>query len=245
VISITKIVILSNLTKAISRMKNISCSACLLKSLPAKNLGEDELQLLGQSRVQAVFDKGDTIFKQDALSSNIIYLQTGIVKLLIKGPQRTQILRLKKAPCYLGLPTIMGDKTNRYSAVALEKTTACFIDISTFKKLLNVNPEFSYEIIIELCKNELEQFNRCVKLVQNQIYGRLADHLLHLSEDIYQSDEFDLPLTRNETADLISTSRETVSRMLNNLAQEGIITIRGKHVKIIKKTLLEKISQKG
>ncbi len=226
-------------------MKNISCSSCFLKSSPTKNLGNNELELLEQSCVQAVFDKGDTIFKQDALSSNIIYLQTGMVKLLIKGPQRTQILRLKKAPCYLGLPTTMGDKTNHYSAVALERSTACFVDINTFKKLLKINTDFSYEIIIELCKNELEQFKRCVKLVQNQIYGRLAGHLLHLSNEIYQSAEFDLPLTRNEIADLICTSRETVSRLLNNLAQEEMITIRGKHVKIIKKNLLEKISQKG
>lgn len=226
-------------------MKDIRCSACLLKSSPTENLGDKELEILEQSCVQAVFDKGETIFKQDALSSNIIYLQTGMAKLLIKGPQRIQILRLKKAPCYLGLPTTMGDKINHYSAVALEKTTACFVDINTFKKLLNANPEFSYEIIIELCKNELEQFHRCVKLVQNQIYGRLAGHLLQLCDDIYQSSEFDLPLNRNELADLICTSRETVSRILNNLAQEGIITIRGKHVKIIKKTLLEKISQKG
>lgn len=226
-------------------MKDIRCSACLLKSSPTENLGDKELEILEQSCVQAVFDKGDTIFKQDALSSNIIYLQTGMVKLIIKGPQRTQILRLKKAPCYLGLPTTMGDKTNHYSAVALEKTTACFVDINTFKKLLNVNPEFSYEIIIELCKNELEQFNRCVKLVQNQIYGRLAGHLLQLSDEIYQSDEFDLPLTRNEIADLICTSRETVSRLLSDLAKENIICINGKHICILNKSLLQTISEKG
>ncbi|VAW29971.1 hypothetical protein MNBD_BACTEROID07-660 [hydrothermal vent metagenome] len=226
-------------------MENRKCSSCLLKSKPAKNLDGEELELLGQSCVEAVFNGGETIFKQNALSSNIIYLQSGLVKLIIKGPERAQILRLKKAPCYLGLPTTMGDKINHYSAVALETTTACFIDINTFKALLMVNPGFSYEIIVELCKNELEQFHRCVKLVQNQIYGRLASHLLHLSGEIFQSDEFDLPLNRNEIADLICTSRETVSRLMSDLAKERIIQINGKHLRILNNTLLTKISEKG
>lgn len=201
--------------------------------------------MLGKSCVEAVFEKGDTIFKQDALSSNIIYLQTGLVKLLVKGPQRTQILRLKKAPCYLGIPTTMGDKINHYSAVAIEKTTACFVDINTFKELIRINPDFSYEIIVELCRNELEQFNRCVKLVQNQVFGRLATHLLDLSNNIYQSNQFDLPLNRSEIADLVCSSRETVSRLLSDLAKENIIDINGKHLKIIDRSRLEKISEKG
>jgi len=226
-------------------MKNVSCSTCLLKSRAMENLSEEELQILEQSYVNVEFEKQDTIFKQDALSSNIIYLKTGMVKLLIKGPQRTQILRLKAAPCYLGLPTTMGDKTNRYSAVALEKTTACFIDLNTFKELLKSNSDFSYEIIIELCKNELEQFNRTVKLVQNQIFGRLASHLLQFSEEFYHSDEFDLPLTRNEIADLVYTSRETISRFFSELAHEKIIKIKGKHVQILNEPLLRKISEKG
>lgn len=226
-------------------MKQVSCSICLLKSKAAGNLDAPELQVLGNSCVEAKFGKEETIFKQDALSSNIIYLQTGMVKLTIEGPQRTQILRLKKAPCYLGLPTTMGDKINHYSAVALMPTSACFIDIHVFKKLLRVNPDFSYEILVELCRNELEQFHRCVKLVQNQIYGRLAGHLLQLADEFFQSDEFDLPLNRNEIADLICTSRETVSRILSDLAREDIIHISGKKVHIFNKPMLEKISTKG
>ncbi len=226
-------------------MKPVRCSACLLKSDAAKNLDMPELDILGNSCVEAFFKKGETIFKQNALSSNIIYLREGLVKLTMEGPERTQILRLKKAPCYLGLPTTMGDKVNHYSAVALEPSAACFIDIFVFKKLLSLNPEFSYEILMDLCKNELEQFHRCVRLVQNQIYGRLAGTLLYLSEDIYGSVEYDLPLSRNEIADLVCTSRETVSRLLNSLAQEGIIAVAGKHIRIMDKERLEKISLNG
>ncbi len=226
-------------------MKPVSCSSCLLKSEAVKSLDTPELSILGSSCVEATFKKGEIIFKQNALSSNIIYLQTGLVKLTMEGPQRTQILRLKQAPCYLGLPTTMGDKINHYSAVALEPSIACFIDINVFKELLRINPNFSYEILVGLCKNELEQFHRCVKLVQNQIFGRLAGNLLYFSEEVYKSEEFNLPLSRSELADLVCTSRETISRLLNNLSQETIIAIRGKHVRILDMQRLETISKNG
>ncbi len=226
-------------------MKSVSCSTCLLKSKAAENLEDAELNILGQSCVEVVFQKGETIFKQSALSSNIIYLQSGMVKLIMAGPQRTQILRIKKAPCYLGLPTTMGDKVNHYSAVAVEPTTACFIDIVAFKQLLRLNTDFSNEITIELCKNELEQFHRCVKLVQSHVFGRMAGNLLYFANEIYRSDEYDLPLSRNELADLAYTSRETVSRLLSDLAKEQVIKIQGKHIQIINKTMLQKISEKG
>jgi len=222
-----------------------SCSDCLYKALPTKTLNKKELQLLKQNSVEVVFDKKDTIFKQDALSSNIIYLKTGMVKLLIKGPQREQILKLKKAPCYLGLPTTMGDKINHYSAVAVEKTTACFIDVNTFNDLLDSNKEFSHAILLELCKSELDQFNRYVNMVQTNVYGRLAKHLLTFSDEIYHSDEFVLPLTHHEIADLIYTSRETVSRFFSDLANDHIIQTQDKHIRILNKSLLKEISEKG
>ena len=225
--------------------ENNNCPDCLYKAFPAKNLDKNELVLLQQNSVEVVFDKKDTIFKQGALSSNIIYLKTGMVKLIIRGPQREQILKLKKAPCYLGLPTTMGDKTNHYSAVALEKTTACFIDMNAFKELLDKNKDFSYEIILELCRSELDQFNRYVNLVQTQVFGRFAKTLLNFSDEIYQSDEFALPLTRSEIADLIYTSRETVSRLFSELANENIIQIRDKNIRIINKSKLREIGEKG
>ena len=226
-------------------MKYAICSTCLLKSKAVKSLGENELHILGKGCVQVVFKKGETIFKENALSSNIIYLQTGLAKIMIEGTHRAQILKIKKAPCYLGLPTTVGDKINHYSAVALEKTTACFVDMHVFKELLKISPEFSYEIIVELCKNELDQFKKYVKLTQNQVYGRLATHLLSFSNEIYLSDEFKLPLKRKELADLICTSRETISRQLTELAEEKIIQINGNNLRILNKPLLEEISKKG
>ncbi|WP_025865767.1 cyclic nucleotide-binding domain-containing protein [Prolixibacter bellariivorans] len=99
-------------------MSQCLCLNCKVRSAAANHLSIDELDLLGKRSVEVEFDKDEVIFKQDAFSSNIVYLREGIVKLTMRGHNREQILKVLKAPTYLGIPTTIGDKINNYSAVA-------------------------------------------------------------------------------------------------------------------------------
>jgi hypothetical protein len=66
----------------------------------------------------------------------------------------------------------------------------CCININAFRSLLKANHDFSYEIMLELCRNELEFFHRCANRTHKQIRGKIADDLIKLSERIYTSDIF-------------------------------------------------------
>ncbi len=227
-------------------MGKILCSNCDFKSPATDSLRKPELDRLEENCTQVNFKPGEIIFKQDALSSNIVYLRNGIVKLHMKGPDRESILKIVKAPAYTGIPTTVGDRVNHYSATALVETLACFIDINTFKKFLFKNGQFAYEIILELCKNELQNFHCCVNLNQKQLNGRIADGLLNLADNIFDgSDEFTMILNRNEFSDLIGSSRESVSRVLTQFHDEGIIHMSGKSIHILERRTLELISRNG
>jgi CRP-like cAMP-binding protein len=221
------------------------CKECQIKSAAAKNLNIEEFEILENNSVQVNFKKGEIIFRQDALSLNIAYLKTGLVKLHMHGPSREKILRIVKAPSYLGIPTTFGDKINQFSATALEPTTVCFIDSALFRNFIYSNGRFAYEIIVELCRNELTDYQRYASQAQKQIPGMMAETLLCMSEKIYESPRFVLPLNRSEMGDLIGTSRESVSRVLTDLANEKIIEVNGNDISILKKELLAQISEKG
>ncbi len=221
------------------------CKFCSKRSLAAGKLGNDELEKLGHNCVKVIFSKGDVIFKQNALSSNIIYIRDGLVKVHITGPEREQILKIAKGPTYLGIPTTFGDKINHYSATALTETSVCFIDIQTFRGFLATNSDFSYEIIVDLCKNELNHFHRCVNQLQKQSPGRVAEALLFFADEIFGNNSFVLPLTRHELGDLTGNSRENVSRILADFNGEGLISINGKEIVIANRDMLEKISKSG
>jgi len=199
------------------------CDCCNIKSSAAKFLSKKELEKLNNNCVQVTFLAGEIIFKQDAFSSNIIYVKEGLVKIHIKGPHNDQIIKITKAPSYLGI---------------------CFIDNEVFKQFIINNGEFAYELVIELCHNELNSFQRCVNRTQKHINGRIADALMFF-KNTFENNEFILPFTRLEFGNFVDTSRESVSRILTEFKNDGIINLDGKKVKILNEKLLETISKKG
>lgn len=221
------------------------CIDCQIKSAAAKNLNSEEFEILETNSAQVNFKKGEVIFKEGALSLNVAYLRTGIVKIHMQGPTREKILRIVKAPSYLGIPITFGNKINQYSATAIEDTSVCFIDSNYFRNFIYSNGKFAYEIIVDLCKNELKDYQRYTSQSQKQIPGLIAESLLCLSEQIYDNTHFNFPLTRSEFGDMVGTSRESVSRVLSDLSNEKIIELKGKEINILRKDLLEKISKSG
>ena len=178
-------------------------------------------------------------------STNVVFLRTGLAKIHLTGPYHEQIVRVVKSPTYLGLPTTFGDKINQYSVTAVSEAEVCFIDVKVFQTILNENREFSNEIIIELCQNELESFRRCANRTQKLIRGNLADAILEFSDKIFMSDTFTIPLSQAELANLVDTSRESVSRVLTEFDRDGIIKLKGKEIQITNKKSLQLVSQNG
>ena len=224
---------------------NMDCKSCEIKSKAASKLNEAEIEKLSMNCTLVKFHKGDSLTKQGTFSANVAYLRKGLAKIHITGPYREQIVRIIKSPGYLGLPTTFGDKINQYSATVIEDSEVCFINIDTFRYLLRVNPEFSYEILLEVCRNELELFQKCATRTQKQIRGKIADVLLEMSARIYDSDIFSIPVNQEEIGNLVDSSRESVSRVLTEFERDGIIKISGKKIEIINKKMLLMISANG
>jgi len=204
-----------------------------------------ELNKLSHSCNPVSFKKGDRIMIQDSLSYNIVFVKEGLVKVHVMGPEREQILKIAKGPCYLGIPTTVGAKVNLYSATAILETNVCFIGAEIFKEFLISNGQFAYEIILELCKNELYNFKKCINNLQKQGPGKIAEALLYFSDVVFDKQNFILPLTRIELGDLTCTSRETVSRVLTDFDLNKVIKVDKKQIKILDRTKLELISEMG
>ncbi len=76
------------------------------------------------------------------------------------------------------------------------------------------------------------------------VLQRLSAQLVRLAEE-YGRDEggetiIDLPLTRQELAELIGVTRETVTRELSKLSKAGAISLEGKKIYIIDRLMLER-----
>jgi len=228
---------------------NLQFTACTISIRHCKcfeKLTEEEKQLLEEHSVQIHYKKGEVICKQGSFASHIMLMVTGLAKVFIDGGSNSLVLKLIPDGNFIGMASISPDQnTYQYSATAYIDSVIKQIDLTVFRKLINENPKFAAEIIHILNSNSLQIYGRFFCLTQKQAYGRLADIILCLADRVFKSNEFDLPLSRKDLAELSGMSQETVIRMLNKFSAEGLIQMDGKKFNVVDYTRLKQISDKG
>lgn len=211
-----------------------------------EKLTEAERERLKANTVTINYKKGEIVCKKGAFASHVMFVNKGLLKIFLESGDNTLVLRIIPDGNLVGL-TSTNDKngTFQYSASAYIDTEIDQINIEFFNELLRTNPEFSKEVIDILTSDSVLVNGRFFCLTHKQSYGRLADIILCLSDRIFKSGHFDLPLSRKELAELSGMSVETVVRMLNVFKKEGIVEQKGKTFKVLDYERLKHICENG
>jgi CRP/FNR family transcriptional regulator, polysaccharide utilization system transcription regulator len=209
-------------------------------------LSEEEKKLIESNSVVIQYKKGEVICKQGAFASHILFMEKGLAKVYLDDGVNSLVLKIIPDGNFLGLASVSEDQnTFRYSAMAYVDSFVKQIDINIFRKLLSENSRFAKEVIDILSANSLQIYGRFFCLTHKQSYGRLADIILCLSERIFKKEEFELPLSRKDLAELTGMTAETVIRLLKKFREEGMIAIEGKQFKVKDPGRLKRISETG
>lgn len=209
-------------------------------------LTPEEHDYLFSNSVQVKYSKQEIIHKQGGLVSNIMIVESGLVKVFLENENNVLVLKIVTAGNMLGMTSISEkNNTYQYNAMAYVDSVIRQIDINVFRTVVKQNPAFAKEIIDLLNSNSIQINSRFFCLSHKQSFGRLADILLCLSERVFQESEFELPLSRKELAELTGLQPETVIRLLKQFSNEGIINLNKKRISIIDNQVLKQISEKG
>lgn len=223
-----------------------SCSISKHKCNCFNVLTPDEHNYLFSNSVLVEFSKLEMIYKQGGFVSNIMIVESGLVKVFIESKNNVLVLKIITSGNLLGMTSISEiNNTYQYNAMAYVDSVIRQIDINAFRSVVKQNPDFAKEIIDMLNSNSIQINNRFFCLSHKQSFGRLADILLCLSERVFKETEFELPLSRKELAELTGLKPETVIRLLKQFSDEGIIHLNGKKINIKDNQTLKKISEKG
>ena len=222
----------------------ISCLKCPYKWEYLDLLKDDDINSIQNNCTIINFKKGETICKQGTDSTHALYLAKGLVKLYIEG-KKNLILKLIKAGKYIDLQTLFGDKTYKYSVAAIEDSMVCMINQDLLRKLAKGNSKYLFELTKSISDSGNYVYKKISDISRKQLRGRLADTILYLSKEIYNSEDFELNLTRKELAELSSMSMENAVRILSELKKDSIISVNGKNVKILEPEILKKLSDIG
>jgi CRP/FNR family transcriptional regulator, polysaccharide utilization system transcription regulator len=209
-------------------------------------LTDDEKILIDKHSVSITFKKGETVCKRGAFASHIYYMEEGLVKVYLEEKNKNLILMLAIRNNLLGMAAIFdGNDKLPYSVTAYTDSRIRMIDINIFRQLLKQNPDFSFHVINLLNEKTAQIYGRFFSLTQKQLHGRLADILLCLSNRIFKSNSFELPLSRADLGDLTGMSTESVIRMMKEFKDDGLIGMHCKNIELLDIARLERISEFG
>lgn len=221
----------------IALSKDIVCEHCghqpCAKRVPIfSSLDDEEIMQVVSLITRREYSKGEMIIIQGDLSRSLIIIHSGKIKTFrYTADGREQILYIFQQGDFFGEMNLLYERGASYNAQAIEDCRICIIHRDGFQKLLQRYPSISLKIIEELC-NRLDKMENMVEsMSSNDAELRVNEMLLEFSRKYGREHPegrlVELPLSREGMANYIGVARETVSRKLVHLQDEGIIRLEG------------------
>jgi len=209
-------------------------------------LSKEEAEVVRNSKTQVLFRKGDTLTKQGAFASYILFLISGVVKLYIEGSEnRSFNLRIVQAGEFIGLSSVFSKHTYTYSTTALTDCQVMLIGKESLSEIIKTNGAFSFQLIQRYCAQNADLHEVLQDQQFKQMNGRLSASLLYLNSlkgtlpNIFQL------MTRKDLADFAGISTESTVKLLKGFEKEGLIELLDKDILLLNLEHLKEIQKRG
>jgi CRP/FNR family transcriptional regulator len=215
------------------------CLHCELRSLRMFcNLNDAALADFNAIGVKASLPRGATLFREDEASAGVYVLCTGQVKLSCSSRDgRTLILKIAMPGEVLGLGAVISGSRFEVTAETLQPVEIKCIRRDQFLAFLARHGEASLHAAKALSEEYKAAFFDARRLaLSGSAAGRLAGVLLDWGRAAGCGSaemRFTMALTHDELANLVGSSRETITRMLGRFKREKLIQIRGASILIL------------
>ena len=210
---------------------------------------DDFAGLLAIATVQQ-YSKGDLVFHVGAPGNHVYFLRSGKVKICQSSPLGRDVILWFCFPGEIfGLAEVARGGGRVVSAQACEHSELFAVSHEQFRNFLAGHPQaalLSMQVLSSRLRILGEMF---VNLVADDVNTRIAKLILRLSArygtrvgtEIF----LNIPLTHQEIADMIGTSRQTVTSALSALKRQGVLSIDNHRIHIESEELLNAIGHSG
>ncbi|MBS4537633.1 Crp/Fnr family transcriptional regulator [Clostridium sp. D2Q-11] len=185
------------------------------------------------------FKKGEMLFFEGDISDKLFLINKGKIKAFrYTKDGKEQIIYILAEGDFIGDMSLIKEGEFKFNAEAMEDSNVCILTKDDFDKILLNNPDIALKILKVIHERVANLEDQIQRLGTKDIESRLAGLLLSLIKDFGTPMdtivELDIPLSREDMANYIGSTRETVSRKLSSLQDEGIIELIGNKKIIIK-----------
>ncbi|NBI07446.1 Crp/Fnr family transcriptional regulator [Senegalia massiliensis] len=211
-------------------------------------LPEEELAQITNKLEVRKYKKNDMLFFEGDISDKLFLINKGKIKAFkYTRDGKEQIIYILAEGDFIGDMSLIKQSEFKFNAIAMEDSTISILTKKDFDKILLNNPTIALKILGVIHDRVVNLENQIQRLGTKDIESRLAGLLLSLIKDFGTPKEsiveLEIPLSREDMANYIGSTRETVSRKLSSLQDDNIIELIGNKKIIIKDlNLLENLA---
>ena len=215
--------------------------ASLFNGLPAEQIEE-----LSQICLDRTYEKGRELFSEGSKATGFYLVVSGkfkIYKLSMEGKE--QILHIFGGGEVLGEVPVFAGGSYPANAEAIEPSRALFFPRASFIEMIGREPAIALNLL-GILSQRLRIFTHLIEdLSLKEVPGRLAAYLIYLGERSGSPHSLDLDITKTQLASLLGTIPETLSRILAKMAQQGIISVEGRTIRVLDPKALRSLAAGG
>jgi len=194
-------------------------------------LPTEQLAAIAAVASRRSFARGATVIAAGEVTDSLYVVISGRLKVLMSNDaNREIILSLLGRGEYFGEMVPIDPSTRSASVVTLEPCELLVLSNHAFSKCLSENFEMAMTVMRCLVKRLREADRKIGSLALMDVYGRVAQLLLEMSETIDGEHVVTRKIVKQDMAKMIGASREMVSRVMKDLQVRGLIEIRGKTI---------------
>ncbi len=211
------------------------------------NLSPPMVQRLNGITSSAIYPRGAMLFIEGQHGRGVFVLCIGKAKLSATSREgKTIITKICEHGDVLGLNATISNRPYEVTAEMVEPGQANFIPADALLSFLHDYGEVSLRVAQQLSHNYYSAYEEIRTLgLSNSPAQKFAKLLLGWSAErggTTHSLQLRLPLTHQEIAEMIGTTRETVSRLFSDFKLKQLIHSKGSRVVILNKAALEGIA---
>ncbi len=193
-------------------------------------LSDQELNLIEGLILHRDYPKGSYIITEGEPGEALFIILSGRVKIFKNSPDgREQILNILRGGSVFAEVVLFDSGGYPASAQALEDTALGMLRTRDMEVMLEKHPILAIKLLRIMSARLRRAQGLIGDLALQDAYGRLAALLLRAAwqqgRKTEEGIEIDLPLTRQELASMVGTTRETVARILSRFQREGVLRV--------------------
>jgi len=193
----------------------------------------------------SMFRTGEIVYNVNSIAKSAYLVKQGMVKLFSVGAKGTkQIVRMVREGEIIGYYSQFTNEPEITGCECMTNSVLCELSDNSLQNAFKTNSNLAFAMLQNVCAEIKDACTSIVDMSQKTVRGRAANILVKQMElfDVEEGEDFPLRISRTDMASWIGTSKESVSRSLNDFVREKLIEMNIETIKIINLRGLKRVS---